>query len=316
MAWLAGWNYRKAITLSRASGAVTNYQMKLLVGESAGATGEDVDCNSHCQTDFDDLRFTTSDGSTLLDYWIESITGTTPNQLATVWIEFDTIGTGATTFYMYYGKADASASSNGDNTFIFFDHFDGTYPGSKWTGDTGYGSVAGSILTFQGPATPAVKEIFSSPNAGQSTFALRTYAKITSGQVYSLIGAEQSDRLHISDIYEDLATRKLFSKDGSTSSSATSNFTFGAYKIWDILVNAGVNMRAYENAVELTGSPKTTNPANSASMSAIFLCHTNIPIYCDWILLRNWNPTEPAWGSWGSEETAPSGDTGAFFQLF
>ena len=27
---LAGWAYRKSITLSRASGAVTNYQMKLL----------------------------------------------------------------------------------------------------------------------------------------------------------------------------------------------------------------------------------------------------------------------------------------------
>jgi len=103
VAWLTGWTYRKSITLSRASGAVTNYQMKLLVGESAGATGEDVDCNGHVQTDFDDLRFTTSDGQTLLDYWIESITGTTPNQLATVWIEFDSIGTGATTFYMYYG---------------------------------------------------------------------------------------------------------------------------------------------------------------------------------------------------------------------
>jgi predicted GH43/DUF377 family glycosyl hydrolase len=105
MAWLSGYSYCKSITLSRASGAVTNYQMKLLVGESAGATGEDVDCNSHVQIGFHDLRFTKSDGTTLLDYWIESITGTTPNQLATVWIEFDSIGTGATTFYMYYGNA-------------------------------------------------------------------------------------------------------------------------------------------------------------------------------------------------------------------
>ena len=44
MAWLSGWGYRKSVTLARASGAVTNYQMKLLVGESSGATGEDVDC--------------------------------------------------------------------------------------------------------------------------------------------------------------------------------------------------------------------------------------------------------------------------------
>jgi len=111
MAWLTGWTYRKSVSLSRPSGAVTNYQMKLLVGESAGATGEDVDCNSHVQTDFDDLRFTAVDGTTLLDYWIESITEETPNQLATVWIEFDSIGTGATTFYMYYGFSNISDPS-------------------------------------------------------------------------------------------------------------------------------------------------------------------------------------------------------------
>jgi predicted GH43/DUF377 family glycosyl hydrolase len=118
MAWLTGWSYRKSITLSRAASAVTDYQMKLLVGESAGATGEDVDCNSYCQTDFGDLRFTNSDGTTPLSHWIESITGTTPNQLATIWIKFDSIGTGATTFYMYYGNAGRVAvyynGQNGD----------------------------------------------------------------------------------------------------------------------------------------------------------------------------------------------------------
>jgi YD repeat-containing protein len=116
--WLQGWTYRKPVTLSRASGGVTNYQMQLLVGETSGASGEDVDCNGHVQADFDDLRFTTSDGTTLLDYWIESITGTTPNQLATVWIKFNSIGTDATTFYMYYGKTDATAVSSITATFL------------------------------------------------------------------------------------------------------------------------------------------------------------------------------------------------------
>ena len=114
------WEYRKSITLSRASGAVTNYPMQILVGESSGAVGEDVDCGGYVQSDFDDLRFTNSSG-TLLDYWIESISGIMPNQLATVWVEFDSIGTGATTFYMYYGNASATTVSNAPNTFPFFD---------------------------------------------------------------------------------------------------------------------------------------------------------------------------------------------------
>ncbi|MFA5324089.1 MAG: DUF2341 domain-containing protein [Smithella sp.] len=124
MAWLDGYNYRKSVTLSRASGAVSNYQMKLLLGESSGATGEDVDCGGLCLSNFNDLRFTAADGETLLDYWIESITGTTPNQLATVWIEFDSIGVSATTFYMYYGNAAAPSVSSGADTFIVFDDFE------------------------------------------------------------------------------------------------------------------------------------------------------------------------------------------------
>ena len=137
MGWLSGWTYRKSITLSRAGGAVSNYQMQLLVGESSGATGEDVDCGGNCLSTFNDLRFTTSDGETLLDYWIEVITGTTPNQLATVWIEFDSIGTGATTFYMYYGNAGASSYSSGADTFILFDDFERGSNGDPIGGDWG-----------------------------------------------------------------------------------------------------------------------------------------------------------------------------------
>ena len=84
MAGLAGWTYYKSITLSRASGAVTDYQMLLLVGKSSSATGEDVDCEDHVLESFNDLRFTTSDGETLLDYWIEEITGSGSSALARV----------------------------------------------------------------------------------------------------------------------------------------------------------------------------------------------------------------------------------------
>ncbi|MBN1664832.1 MAG: DUF2341 domain-containing protein [Deltaproteobacteria bacterium] len=126
MGWLSGYSYRKSVTLSRASGAVANYQMRLLVGESSGSSGADVHCNGNCLSSFNDLRFTGADGITELDYWIESISGTTPNQLATVWIKFDSIGTSATTFYMYYGRAGAISHSYFYKTFPYIDGFE--YP--------------------------------------------------------------------------------------------------------------------------------------------------------------------------------------------
>jgi hypothetical protein len=277
--------------------------MKILVGESSGSGTNDVHCNGHCLPNFNDLRFSNSDGTTLLDYWIESISGATPNQVATVWVEFDSIGTEATTFYMYYGKPDAPAYSNGDNTFIFFDHFDGTFPGSKWTGDTSYGSIANSILTYS-INTNAVKRITGATTAGQSTFAIRVNGKmpaVASGK-YSWIGARKSDGSHLAFIYGDDVNNQIDSKDGTTESQVASNHTTGVYKTWDIKITAGVSTIVLENGTALTGSPKTTNPPNSPSMCPdLGLYGLNLTEYLDWILLRNWNPTEPAWGSWEEE---------------
>jgi hypothetical protein len=80
-AWYnSSWGYRKQIAITGSTdGAQTNYQVKLLVGESSGSVGYNVHCEGHCKTDFSDLRFTTSDGTTLISYWIKSTSGTTPN---------------------------------------------------------------------------------------------------------------------------------------------------------------------------------------------------------------------------------------------
>jgi len=66
--WLSNWKNRKEFTISRVSGVVTNYQMKLLVGESSGTEGSNVNCKRYSDSTFNDLRFTTSDGTTLLNY--------------------------------------------------------------------------------------------------------------------------------------------------------------------------------------------------------------------------------------------------------
>ena len=120
MNWPAGWLRRKSITVSRASGAISGYQMKILVGQSAGSSGYAVHAEGLCLLSFSDIRFTSGDGITQLPYYIESVTGATPNQTAVVWVKFDSIGTADTTFYMYYDNASASAASSG-STFAALD---------------------------------------------------------------------------------------------------------------------------------------------------------------------------------------------------
>lgn len=318
MAWLPGWAYRKPVTLSRASGAVTNYQMKLLVGESAGAVGEDVDCNSHVLSTFNDLRFTKSDGTTLLDYWIESITGATPNRLATGWQEFDSIGTGATPFYMYYGKADAPAVSSGANTFIVFDDFErgnnGDAVGGSWTVVTG-SPIISTEQAFGGTRSckmPASADM----NIGQAlsnNIAIRYRIYKADAATINLTTSNGTKGMQVrakDDEYVDFYNGAAYTSVG----------LYLTHSIWQILeivdIVLGTSLDIWVNDVKRADNGACNWSTNQATNVLRFNLGTDGIVYLENVIVRNYRTTEPAWGAWGAEETAPTGDTGAFFQLF
>jgi prepilin-type N-terminal cleavage/methylation domain-containing protein len=141
---LPGYAKRQLITIN-ASTALTDYQVKLTIAY-----------DSDMQPDFDDLRFTSSDGTTELNYWLESKTDSTS---ALVWVKVPTLSSGDNTIYMYYANASATTASNGDNTFEFFDDFEGTL--SNWT-------ITGTATTLEGiiTITNAGSKIVSISNFG------------------------------------------------------------------------------------------------------------------------------------------------------
>jgi hypothetical protein len=294
---LTGWSYRKSVTLSRASGAVTDYQMKLSVGESSGATGEDVDCGGLCASDFDDIRFTKSDGTTLLDYWIESITGSTPNQLATIWIEFDSIGTGATTFYMYYGNAGAAAYSSGANTFILFDHFDdGSIDTNKWTIAVGTPTESGSELVVE--ADRLESKIGYGPSVAYRSRSKYNYVGNTS---YHYLQHGFSHAMDCAS-HQDAAYNNKFATDNAVTAetSSASGVTANTYCILDVLYTATVKY-AIDNSIQATHSTYVWSSADVVWIRATD--DTAVILTVDWSLIRQYLATEPAWGAWGAQES-------------
>ena len=157
MGWLSGWSYRKSHTINGSSaGAQSNYQIKIKAHYGSGSdSGEDVYLNEHCRTDFGDVRFASSDGETLLDYWIEE---KVDGDYAIFWVEVDSIpaSPNTKTIYIYYGKSDATSISNGEATFPFFDDFP-SLDTNKWSTVTGSPSVSDGIL--QVPATSEIKTV-------------------------------------------------------------------------------------------------------------------------------------------------------------
>src|SRR3990172_2830495 len=69
------------------------------------------------------MTLSSNAGNTSLPYWIESGVNTTTTS---IWVKVDSISASpaTTAIYMYYGNSSAVASSNGDNTFIFFNDFE------------------------------------------------------------------------------------------------------------------------------------------------------------------------------------------------
>jgi hypothetical protein len=123
--WLFPFPNRVFINISAGTGAGTDFQVKLLIGKTSGATGEDFDLGGGCLDNFNDIRFTANDGKTLLDYWIENVSASGTSYLATIWVEVQENLDTSRTIYCYYGAGSLAVSgSSGTHTFIYFEDFD------------------------------------------------------------------------------------------------------------------------------------------------------------------------------------------------
>ena len=119
--------YRRKITITEQSGSdLTDYQVLIELNSS------NFDF-SHAQTNGEDIRFTDASGN-LLDYWIEEWDAV--NQSAKIWVKVPHVpANGTAEIFMYYGNPELASASNPDETFLFYDDFEGSYKECIFNGD-------------------------------------------------------------------------------------------------------------------------------------------------------------------------------------
>ena len=111
--WLSeNWRYRRLVVISNSGASLSYYQVLVKLNNS------NYDF-SRAKPDGSDVRFTHSDGTTELKFWVESWNNST--QLAYLWVRVPSPGNGDTTVYLYYGNPAASSQSDGQSTFDYFD---------------------------------------------------------------------------------------------------------------------------------------------------------------------------------------------------
>ena len=314
MAWLSGYTFRKKCTVvATAAGAQTDYQLELIVGESSGAAGEDVDCAGHCEDFPNDIRFTKEDGEEKHDYWVDtgSLTGVTPNRQVSVWIEVASIpAAGTIDFYIYYGKSGDGGESNGDDTFQFFDDFergnDGDEIGGSWTeaGGTVEISTGQAYGGTRSMKLVGVTGIYPKASAGlvhgdDIVLRLRVY-KEDAGIFYLLHGDGTKRQGIILDASENIKYRDDVG-DQDTGSNITADQ-------WELLEFYDYDWTSHTfdiyhngNSVKNDADMETASSANNQ----LLLQGVNIDDADTWIddiFVRKYASPEPTWGAWDGEE--------------
>lgn len=111
-----------------------------------------VSYDNDMESDFNDLRFTDSDGTTEIDYWIERHTSASE---ASIWIEVPSLPANETaTFFMYYGNgAAATTTSSSTAVFDVIDDFEDNslseYSGQTTAFQTDTGLVFGGSYSLE-----------------------------------------------------------------------------------------------------------------------------------------------------------------------
>ena len=300
----SNYSYRKKITITGQSGAGTDYQVKLMVGESSGSSGANFNLGGHVLSSFNDLRFTDNDGSTLLDYWIQSVSGTTPNQTATVWVEVrDDLGSN-TDIFAYYGYSSAAAYSNGGNTFLFFDDFDdGSMDINKWTlggSMTESGGYASGVTSgtdyFFGKTRININTstVIRMQDKAASGYSARPGILQSPGNPYLIPGfgwQDYSDSYRYTDTYESGITQQQHTQFGTN---------------WHILEST---WQTSSCLFYVDGSLYATHTTQIPVSSRVLYAQVEGNANYDYIFTRKYISTEPAFSSAAAEETPTAGAT-------
>jgi hypothetical protein len=202
MAWLTGWAYRKKITIdeTKIDSDLTDFPVLVKLTSSNFNF-------SKARSDGYDIRFTSSDGSTILKYERERHDAT--NQVAEYWVKIPSVsGSSDTDFYIYYGKSDASDGA--DPTNVWDSNFKGVWHLQDYTpsqvNDSTVNANHGTKTSANNPqevdgkiykgqemsADRIIKQPMAGQPTGNSPITLEAWAKVsTTGEhVLVCVGAD------------------------------------------------------------------------------------------------------------------------------
>lgn len=336
MGWLSGWTYGKLVTLGQASDAGTSYQVCFKIYKTSGTDGTEaisspvvasavkIYCSDYCQDDFGDIRFTTDDGSTELDYWMMELSSGT---YAIFWVEVTAdLGSGNQDIYIYCGTAGSSSTTSSiGNTFpLLGDDFVGSAePPDGWSENNVDGGLTWldisensyyKVYTYQDSSTAwhgneIYKTIDITSNyvvicsikqkcVGSDTPQHESYMRLYASSVLKVdLGFSDAWILEIGEIRSNIT--------GTDGDEGQDTRTIDTTVIYEIRQD-GTDIKNYWNGINIQSKTEevTIDEIRFRFVGGASLSTTDPSSELNWVIIRKFVDPEPTFsssGAWGTE---------------
>jgi len=297
--WNVGWNYCKNITVSS---AISSYSYKIIFNSS--------NINySHIKDDGSDIRIINApcnSAGSEIPLWIETWDKSGDS---IVWFKGDSSGS-TTTYSVYYGNSLASDVSNGKNTFLIFDDFEGAALNTSYwtlTEDSGAQHPVNNSILLLDPSASGKRCYITKSYGGESMPLIKFKMKINT--TYNTV--------------TDFATpASLYWNNG------------GFFAYWDTsqhsIGDGGTNWHTFElipNSsytgrydIYKDGIYKATPSTNYSSTTSIRFGESSTDTNYhggasnfDWVIIRKYTSPEPTVTVGNTESQLPNSICGVYF---
>jgi hypothetical protein len=304
------WLYRVSLVVNNDGNpsTLTQYQARVVLDSAA------VDFWNGIESDGRSIRFTDSDGSTLLDFFVDDFDYA--GEAALMYVEIPSIPASSSTYlYLYYGNASSSSLSSGPNTFIFYDDFE--------SGDLGWQTyLSGSVAVIDDGGNGVLRKFNQSDaNGGYRTFAdsVGSFEALFSTKRVNFNGGG-ANRYALSDAsmsgygpqlngFDASSTMLIEERNSGTASTISSTGSLSLLSdVWYTLSlrheSGNLDLAIYDAAGTELGSASAAD--STVSSFDRFVVHGGYEFYTDDIRIRKYSSPDPSVSTGLLETTLPS----------
>jgi hypothetical protein len=287
----------------------TNYDTEVMTFKKKipHDSGHNVYLDEKCNTDFSDLRITTDIGLVVAGDNTGFMSEKIDSDTCKIWFKIPgNLSTSNQTFYLYYGNNASTWSDNPNNTFVFFDHFNGpSLDDSNWTiqqgdvsvsngnliltGTTGTRGLIDSIMNFS-----IGKAVHTRMNSNGNTLDVMHWCSFRETGSWNNRGG---------DVYGSGSNRIKFetvSGGSSTIETVSGTVTFTNENTYEVRWNTA------NATLWINDDLRHTATMNVSTVNNGIVCYegrSNSDVaYIDWIFVRNHTNPEPVISKWDEEQ--------------